>query len=984
MQEVGSLRVGISLDSAKMEQSLASVDRNLKALGGEMAIIRAKGDSWGKSTEGLTTKQKTLSTMLESQDVKVRKLTEAHQKAVTEQGANSVAAENLAIKLNKAAAEYTKTETELKSVNTSLSKQQTDLNQTSNKWDDLAVSAGKAGDKLEAAGEKMKDVGGNLTAKVTTPILAVGAGAMLVAGQFDEAQGRIQAQLGVTAEEAEKLSDVAEDVWKNAFGDSLVEVSDNLAIIKQNMGELSDVDLKKVAEGAYTIKDAFGAEINETTRTASVLMKTFQIDSTKALDLITTGFQRGGNFSDELVDSLREYAPQFKGMGYNAEEFTAILIAGAESGAFSLDKIGDAAKESFLRIGDGSKSSRDALGNLGLGFEQIEEDINSGGESAKSAFAAVVAAISTVEDPAAKAQMAVALLGTPIEDLGPEFQDFFANVNTDLGDFEGSTKKAGDALYDNFGSRIQSEFRNFQASLEPAGEILLDLAEDWLPKLAAASEDVLGWFEDLGPEGQKVALSVAGITAAVGPALVVVGSLSTGIGGVLRVAAPLATALGSGAGLAGTIGLLVNPIGLTVAGLGLLATAIGVGVTAYKESNEVNIEALEAKQKEIEKNDNLIESYGALRDKNQLSNDQMLRFLDIQAELETTNAPARVAALKDEQALLLEKSTLTNEEMDNFLGLNADIIDAAPNTVKAISSQGEAFALNTIALKELNAEEARKLETGAKEALNDSLKKEVDLRNESVKLAKEINEIEANTQENSLLIKQTRQEITDSEARLLDLEKQKNEASLEEIINLDNKIKREQDILNKANAQLEEAKHLDETYGKQFDSRGKLLETNREEIALAEEARFKYEEIILAQAGITAERGRGGQQLSEEISKLETQKAKLSELLSTGKINTAEYQEQNGKLDVQISKLQTAQGKLQLINDTAGKTVYKDVNIQEYPKNFWDTLDENLRRPITKTVSIRYNNMNGPQEPGRYAAGTRYAPGGVAVLGESI
>ena len=978
--EVGALKVGLSIDSAKFEKSLASVDRNLKALGGEMAIVRARGKEWGDSTEGLTAKQKTLSTMLELQDVKVKKLNDAHKKAVEEQGANSKAAENLAIKLNKATAEYTKTETELNDVNSTLNKQQTDLNKTSRKWDDLAVSVKKSSDKLDEFGTKMKDTGGTLSTNVTAPILAAGVGVGLVANQFDTAQGKIQAQLGLTAEEAEKLSDVAEGVWKNSFGESISEVSDNLAIIKQNIKGLNNGELQEFAEGAYTIKDAFGAEINETTRTASVLMKNFGITGNKALDLITTGFQKGGNFSDELLDTLREYAPQFKGMGYDAEEFTAILIAGAESGAFNLDKIGDAAKEAFIRIGDGSKNSRGSLKELGLDFEQIEKDINSGGESAKSSFAAVTAAIATVKDPAKKAQLAIALLGTPIEDLGPEFQDFFAEVNTDLGNFQGATKKAGDALYDNFGSRLQGEFRKFTSSLEPAGEILLEIAEDWLPKLADATEDVLGWFEGLTPESQKLALSVAGITAAAGPALVVVGSLSTGLSSVLKVASPLIGTLGK-AGLAGSFVGLANPIGLTVAGLGLLTVAVGAGAVAYKEANEINLEVLETKQKEIDRNDKLIESFDALRSKNQLSNEQMLRYLDIQAELEATNAPEKVAALKDEQAKLLEKSTLTNDQMDEFLVLNDKVIDTAPNTVKAISSEGEAFATNTQALKELNAEKAKQLEQAAYETLVKSLEKEKGLLNDQKQLISEINEKNALQQQTKQTIGQLTKDIKDQEALILDLENQKNTASLEEIQGLDNKIRREKDILYEKENQKLRAEEMIITYGKQMDKRSELLETNRKEIALAEEARFKYEEIILAQAGITAERGRGGEQLSEELNKLEAQKTKLSELLQVGKIGTQEYQEQNGKIDTQISKLQTAKSELQLINDVAGKTVYKEVVISDNPKNFWDTLDANLSRPITKTVSIRYNNMNGPQEPG-FATGTRYAPGGMALVGE--
>lgn len=981
-EEVGSLKVGLSMDSAKFEQSLASVDRNIKELGQDMAIVRAKGKEWGDSTDGLTAKQKTLSKMLESQDLKVRKLNEAHQKAVLDQGANSKAAEELAIKIKKATAEYTRTETELKQVNSDLKKQQSELKSTSNKWDDLSASVDETGDKLKATGDKMKDVGGTLSAGVTAPLLAAGASAGIVANQFDTAQGKIQAQLGLTSEEAEKLGIVAKGVWENAFGESLTEVSDSLAIIKQNLKGLSDTELQEFAEGAYTIRDAFGAEINETTRTASVLMKNFGVNGITALDLITTGFQRGGNFSDELLDTLREYAPQFKGMGYNAEEFTAILIAGAESGAFNLDKVGDAAKEAFLRIGDGSKSSRDALGAVGLDFKQIEKDINSGGETAKTSFAAVASAIAGIKDPAKQAQTAVALLGTPIEDLGPEFQSFFATVNTDLGEFEGSTKKAGEALYDNFGSRLQSEFREFQSSLEPAGEILLDIAEDWLPRLANASEDALEWFMALGPEGQKTALSIAGIAAAVGPTAIVIGNLTTGIGGLLKVVSPLVTVIGK-AGLVGSLAALINPIGITIASV----TALGVGIYALSEASKDNtkesLKALESKQAEIDKNDKLIESYDALRSQNLLSNEQMLRYLDIQAELESTNAPERVAALKDEQAKLLDKSTLTNDQMDEFLGLNQKVIDIAPFTEKAISSQGVAYAENTNALKELNAEKAKELEGAARETLIQSLKTETGLIKENNRLKKEREDIEAKTQETIVEIDSLTGNIASREAEILNLEKQKVGASLEQNMQLEEKIRREEAALIPMKEQKKEAEASLLVFGKQFTERGKTLETNREEIKLAEAARFKYEEIILAQAGINAERGQGLIAIGTEIGRLETAKRKLSEQLAAGKINTAQYQAQNEKIDTQISKLQIAQGELRLINNVAEKTVFKDVIIRPYPERFWDTLDANLSRSVSKSVNIRYNNMNGPQEPG-YARGTDSHPGGPAIVGDGV
>lgn len=975
-EDIGSLRVSLALDGSDFNKSMASVDRNIKALSQEMSIIRAKGNEWGKSTEGLGVKQETLSRLMEAQGLKVKKLNEQYQRAAKEQGENSKEAENLAIKLNKAAAEYTRTEKELNDVTTALGAQQGELRQTDSKWKDLSKTVVSSGDRMKEAGDKIKGIGEKLTVGISAPLAAAGFASGKLANDFQQAQGKLRAQLGLTEKEAERLSEVAQDVWQNAFGESLVEVGDNLAFVKQTLKGLTDNELKEFVEGAYTIKDAFGAEINETTRTSSVLMKNFGIDGKKSLDLITVGFQKGGNFSDELLDTLREYAPQFKGMGFDADEFLAILISGAEKGAFNLDKVGDAAKEAFLRIGDGSSSSRDALKEVGLDFQQIEKDINSGGDSAKTAFAAVVSSIASIEDPAKKAQTAVALLGTPIEDLGPEFQDFFNDVNYDLGKVEGATNDAKDALYDSFGSRLQGELRKFQAELEPAGEILLDIAEEWLPRLSESAQDALKWFEELGPEGQETALKIAAIAAAAGPAAVAIGSVSSGVGGLLKVVGPALPLLGKGTGMVGIVGALSSPLGLAALGVAGLTAAIGLGVKAYKESNDVNLEAIETKQKEIEKNDQLIKRFDDLSIKNKLSNDEMLTFLDLQQQLKSTGAPDEITKLKDAQDKLLEKSGLTNDEMEEYLGLNDKIIEKAPDTQKSVSDLGQVFIDNTNALKGYNEEQRKQLEIEAYEAVKVSLEQQNQLLNDRESTTSRIKDLNQQLVDQQTIITDGLNQVREQEALVLDLEKEKESTNGTQLIQLQSKIDREKAILADLQTNLGVEKERETTLGNQLGKQREKLDEIAEELRLSEEARFKYEEIILANAGITAEKGRGLLKIDEEISKLKHEKAILDNLLAAGKIGTAEYNAQNSKLDTQLGKLREAQGELQYVNELAGRTVYKNIVMQSNPSI--EEFNRALRQPITRYVNVITSGNPVPA----YATGTRSAVGGMSLVGE--
>ena len=80
----------------------------------------------------------------------------------------------------------------------------------------------------------------------------------------------------------------------------------------------SPVKSESVA-GAITISELFGDDVNEVTAAAGVLMRNFGIDGQHALDIITTGYQQGGDFQ-RTPDTL-EYAPQFQAMGVSATSF---------------------------------------------------------------------------------------------------------------------------------------------------------------------------------------------------------------------------------------------------------------------------------------------------------------------------------------------------------------------------------------------------------------------------------------------------------------------------------------------------------------------------------------------------------------------------------------------------------------------------------------------------------------------------------------
>jgi hypothetical protein len=332
------------------------------------------------------------------------------------------------------------------------------------------------------------------------------AGEVLDRGKIND---NLEAALLLSPDQAARAARLASQSYLDNWGDSFEDVSNAYRAVLSSTPEgvlTTDEAIKRMAERALNFASIYGEEVPESILAAGALVKNGLAKSTdEAWDLMhatlaTTPEALWGDVFDVLTQG--EYLPAFKTLGLSGQEAFGIIADAADGGSFMLDKAGDALKEFVIKATDGSSGVRDAYKVIGLSNDQMANDLLAGGDRARGAFEKIVDGLLGIEDPAKRAQTAIGLFGTPIEDLGPaEITGFLQGLDSmgaGLGDVAGAAEQAGKAANDNFLSKWQDAIRNFDV-----GALADKFTREGLPGLKAqVSEGVdqlTALWEQYGP-----------------------------------------------------------------------------------------------------------------------------------------------------------------------------------------------------------------------------------------------------------------------------------------------------------------------------------------------------------------------------------------------------------------------------------------------------------------------------------------------------
>lgn len=328
-------------------------------------------------------------------------------------------------------------------------------------------------------------------ASVGAAVVGIGTASVNAANDMKSAMNTFLASTGTAKEETERYQAILEDIYNNNYGESFEDIAIAMASVKQNLGDLDDATLQEITESAFALRDTFEYDITESTRAAKAMIDNFGISGEKAMSMIAAGAQNGLDYSGELIDSINEYSVQFAKMGLDADDMFKIFEKGAESGAFNLDKVGDAVKEMSIRVIDGSETTREGFTALGMDADKMAAKFAAGGDTAKEAFYETIKALAAMDDPLAQNTAGVNLLGTMWEDLGAEAVTALAEIEEGAYDTENAMNGIKEVKYDSLGDMFEALKRNVETLLIPIGEALMPLLEEFMESGLQIVEEVL-------------------------------------------------------------------------------------------------------------------------------------------------------------------------------------------------------------------------------------------------------------------------------------------------------------------------------------------------------------------------------------------------------------------------------------------------------------------------------------------------------------
>ncbi|NLA28024.1 MAG: phage tail tape measure protein [Firmicutes bacterium] len=559
--KIKGITIEIGGDVRPLDKALGDVNKKSRDLQSELKQVDRLLKLDPKNTDLLAQKQKLLAEAVTNTRDKLDTLKEA-EKQVQEQFKRGEVSEEQYRAVQR---EVVKTEQELKKLEQQLK--------------NTGLSAEQLAKKFKDVGAKLTDVGKKMTTRVTAPIVAAGVAVVKLASDFEDSLAKVstladesQVSMAGLREgilDISTASGVAATEVAGSLYDALssgVETANVLDFVRTNimLTKAGFTDMSTAVDATTTVLNAYGEAAYDVVKIGDILVKT----------------QDEGKITvDELAKSMGRVIPTASSLSVNIDQLGAAYAIATAKGQNA--RIATTNLNSMLgEMGKtGSKTDKALREMTNKSFKQLMED------------------------------------GRTVGDVLGLLNEYAGKAGLSLADMFGSTTAASMALtllsdgVDSYNSKVDIMnnatgvmAENVEKLLTPSekmkialnkiknegikmGVLLLPIVE----KLADALSRLADWLGEMDDKTRQTIITAAGIVAAIGPLLMVLGSVSTGISSIIGLVTKIGPiisgltgiiggAAGATGGLSAAFAAISGPVGWAIAGIAAL-TAGGIALS---------------------------------------------------------------------------------------------------------------------------------------------------------------------------------------------------------------------------------------------------------------------------------------------------------------------------------------------------------------------------------------------------------------------
>jgi hypothetical protein len=413
--------------------------------------------------------------------------------------------------------------------------------------------------KMKTAERRMKKVGKNLQAAgkqmsiaFTAPLAGIAALSVKTFAEFEQSMAKVAAVSGATGDEFKRLETLAKDL-----GASTRFTAQQVAELELNYSKLGFVpsEIEKITGATLDLALATGEDLAESATVAGATLRGFGLTAAempRVVDVMAASFSSSALDLEKFSVAMPKVGAAAKSAGFTLEQTTGLLGALVDRGV-EASTAGTSLRKIFIELSKSGKSLDQALGEINNSQDKLGTAVELFGDRA------AVAAVQLAENKGA-----------------------ISALTGELDNAEGKAKDMAATMDDT----LQGAMFRMKSALEGAAITIGEALAPLVTKLSNFIGKLANSFKGLSPSVKRTILIIAGLVAAIGPLLVVLGFMMTSV-------IP---------GLVTAFSALLGPVGLVIAGVAALTVAYLKFGRVQREISPINsgfLSNLQAQRSEL-------------------------------------------------------------------------------------------------------------------------------------------------------------------------------------------------------------------------------------------------------------------------------------------------------------------------------------------------------------------------------------------------